>query len=113
MTGRGEVRLGDLSVVEPGRTFDLVVAFEVLEHIEDDHAAARDWVARLRPGGSLVVSTPAYQHRYGPQRLRRSAARLSAWLDEGTDVYAYFNNDWYGNAVTDATTLRRQLEAPA
>ena len=60
------MRLGDLSVVEPGRTFDLVVALEVLEHIEDDHAAARDWVGRLRPGGSLVLSTPAYQRRYGP-----------------------------------------------
>lgn len=64
--GRGEVRHGDLSVVEQGRLFDLVLAFEVIEHIEDDLAAVSDWVGRLRPGGSLVVSTPAYPSRYGP-----------------------------------------------
>ena len=34
---------------------------------------------------------------------------LSAWLEEGSDVYAYFNNDWYGHAVTDAVWLRRRL----
>lgn len=64
--GRGEVRDGDLSAVEAGRTFDLVLAFEVIEHIEDDAAAVAEWVDRLRPGGSLIVSTPAYQDRYGP-----------------------------------------------
>ena len=35
----GEVREGDLSVVRAEETFDLVVAFEVIEHIEDDVAA--------------------------------------------------------------------------
>lgn len=64
--GRGEVRHGDLSSVEPARTFDLVLAFEVIEHIEDDVAALADWVRRLRAGGRLIVSTPAYQSRYGP-----------------------------------------------
>ncbi len=46
--------------------FDLVCAFEVLEHIEDDAAALRDWAARLRPGGWLLLSVPAHQRRYGP-----------------------------------------------
>ena len=52
--------------MEPGRTFDLVVALEVVEHIEDDAAAVAEWFARLRPGGELVLSTPAYQRRFGP-----------------------------------------------
>ncbi len=64
--GRGEIRHGDLSAVEAGRTFDLVLAFEVIEHIEDDATAVAEWVDRLRPGGSLIISTPAYQDRYGP-----------------------------------------------
>jgi uncharacterized protein YecE (DUF72 family) len=37
------------------------------------------------------------------------AERLEEWLDEGGDVYAYFNNDWHGNAVVDATWLRDRL----
>lgn len=63
--GRGEVRnvtfedLGD-------RQFDLVCAFEVLEHIEDDAAAVKEWAGRLRANGWLLLSVPAHQHRYGP-----------------------------------------------
>jgi uncharacterized protein YecE (DUF72 family) len=34
-------------------------------------------------------------------------------LDDGVDVYAYFNNDWYGHAVNDALVLRDQLSGRA
>jgi len=50
-----------------------------------------------------------YYGLYGGRRLWRVADRLQAWLDGGCDVYAYFNNDWYGHAVTDATWLRDRL----
>lgn len=46
--------------------FDVVCAFEVLEHIEDDFGAAAAWAAHVRPGGHLIVSVPAFQDRYGP-----------------------------------------------
>lgn len=65
--GRGEVRQGFMDdVVEPGRTFDLVCAFEVIEHIPDDSAAIKGWLERVRPGGWLLVSAPAFPDRYGP-----------------------------------------------
>lgn len=64
--GTGEVRHGDLSVVRPDETFDLVAAFEVIEHIEDDADALAGWVGHLRPGGWLLLSTPAWQRRFGP-----------------------------------------------
>jgi SAM-dependent methyltransferase/glycosyltransferase involved in cell wall biosynthesis len=65
VAGDGEVRnimaadLGDAQ-------FDLVCAFEVLEHIEDDKAALTEWAGRLRPGGWLMISVPAHQRRYAP-----------------------------------------------
>ena len=38
---------------------DLVVAFDVLEHLEDDKAAAHGIFEALRPGGTFVVAVPA------------------------------------------------------
>ncbi len=63
--GRGEVRNVTVDALDDER-FDLVCAFEVLEHIEDDAAAVKEWASRLRAGGWLLLSVPAYQRRYGP-----------------------------------------------
>src|SRR6185295_4326007 len=41
------------------RELDLVVAFDVLEHLDDDAAAARSVFETLRPGGSFLVAVPA------------------------------------------------------
>jgi SAM-dependent methyltransferase len=60
----GELRVGDLRVVDPSETFDVVCAFEVLEHLEDDGGALRAWAEKLSPGGSLIVSVPAGSRRY-------------------------------------------------
>jgi len=51
--------------------------------------------------GSLV--------RCFPRPLSAGLTRLEEWLDDGCDVYAYFNNDWYGHAVTDAAWLEERL----
>ena len=52
-----------------------------------------------------------YVGRYGGQRLWRVADRLRAWIDDGHDVHAYFNNDWHGAAVLDAQWMRNKLDA--
>lgn len=73
-----------------------------------DHPWERttDW-AYVRFHGPDPQSQP-YHGRYTGRRLWRVADRLGAWLDAG-DVYAYFNNDWHGAAVADATWLRDRL----
>ena len=45
---------------------DVVCAFEVLEHIDDDLGALREWASHLRSGGWLLLSVPAFAARYGP-----------------------------------------------
>jgi len=62
--GSGEMLCGDVSAVPDGEIFDAVLAFEVLEHIEDDAGELRAWRERLRPGGRLLMSVPLYQRRY-------------------------------------------------
>ncbi len=44
---------------------DAICAFEVLEHVADDAGALSDWVTRLRSGGIVVVSVPAFGDQYG------------------------------------------------
>lgn len=87
--GRGRVVQGLVDDVLPAEArFDLVCAFEVLEHIEDDRAALRAWAARVRPGGRLLVSTPAFAARFGPSdemvgHFRRyEPSQLAALLEE-------------------------------
>jgi len=51
---------------EADETFDLLVAFEVLEHLEEDVEALRLWREWTNPGGYLMFSVPAGPHRMGP-----------------------------------------------
>ncbi|HEX6423489.1 MAG TPA: methyltransferase domain-containing protein [Acidimicrobiales bacterium] len=60
--------------------FDLLCAFEVLEHLDDDAGTLAGWAARLRPGGHVLVSVPADPARFGPAdelagHLRRYSPR--------------------------------------
>ena len=42
----------------PSKKFDVIVSAEVIEHLENPRAVAREWCRLLRPGGMLVFSTP-------------------------------------------------------
>jgi uncharacterized protein YecE (DUF72 family) len=63
----------------------------------------------VRFHGPQARSDP-YHGLYGGRRLWRVARRLQEWLDSGIDVFAYFNNDYEGHAVTDARWLRQKLD---
>jgi uncharacterized protein YecE (DUF72 family) len=55
------------------------------------------------------ATTRKYHGRYTGRRLWRIAERIEAWADDGCDVYAYFNNDFEGDAVLDAQWLRARV----
>jgi SAM-dependent methyltransferase len=63
-----DVRAGSIPADLPlgGQKFDLVCLFDVLEHIEDDLATLAVVRAHLAPGGSAVVTVPAFAKLYGP-----------------------------------------------
>ena len=68
-----------------------------------------DWTYVRFHGPNAVENR--YHGSYGATRLRSWAERLRPVLDAGSDVYAYFNNDWDGHAVHDASTLRHHLRS--
>jgi SAM-dependent methyltransferase len=42
-------------------SFDVVAAFDVLEHVDPEKGALSEFMRVLRPGGTLLLSVPAYQ----------------------------------------------------
>lgn len=63
LTDLYDVRVEDLPSRFPGRLFDVVTAFEVLEHMEDVGQFLRAIERVLAPGGHLVVSVPHRDRR--------------------------------------------------
>jgi SAM-dependent methyltransferase len=61
--GRGRV-INDAVPASPDRQFDLLVAFEVLEHLHDDHDVLASWSNWVKPGGHIMVSVPADPDRF-------------------------------------------------
>ena len=55
---------GDLCVIERVPRYDTVLYIDVLEHIEQDRAEIVEAMARLRPGGHLIVLVPAFMFLY-------------------------------------------------
>jgi SAM-dependent methyltransferase len=98
----GEVVEGSILEMPFGvGSFDLAVSLDVIEHLENDLAALRELRRAVKPGGSLLVTVPAYPwlwsghdeinhhyRRYTRRSLRR-VAEQAGWEQVRT---TYFNS---------------------
>lgn len=50
-------------------SFDCILAFDILEHVEDDRAMMREMLRVLAPGGTIWFTTPALDFRMFPSWL--------------------------------------------
>lgn len=61
-------------------SMDLILAADVIEHLDDDRAALKEFERVLRPGGYLLLTVPAFASLWGPQDIvahhRRRYRRL-------------------------------------
>lgn len=72
-TDKVEFRTGNFFTLS--ERFDLLVAFEVLEHYQDDLACLQRWNELLRPGGRALFSVPAHIRQWTENDQRAGHAR--------------------------------------
>jgi SAM-dependent methyltransferase len=66
--GLGLVRQGDVCAMPfPAAGFDLVLATDVIEHVNNDRQAIREIARVLRPGGHALITVPAFPSLWGLQ----------------------------------------------
>ena len=101
--------LPDLPGVPEGQ-YDLVGAFDVVEHIEDDRAALKGIARLLKPGGKLVVTVPAHQWMWSAHDVvnhhqrRYSKAGLKTLINGSTlklETIGYLNSLLFPVAVAE------------
>ena len=113
-----EVHASTLSRLPAGRQFDTVIYIDVLEHIEDDRGELETALARLRPGGRIVVLSPAYQSLYSEfdraigHFRRYTAAQLRAISPPGARIAASFYLDSVGLMASAANKLLLRQKMP-
>ena len=60
-----QFRMGGIERVGADEVFDLLCAFEVIEHIDDDLGALSEWARHLSDDGHVLISVPAHMRRFG------------------------------------------------
>ncbi len=81
------------------------------------HRAALCYHDKLVPHPRPITADFIYQRFHGGEQdgnysdaaLQREAHQLREYLEQGLDVYAYFNNDMWGHALHNALDLRRLI----
>jgi SAM-dependent methyltransferase len=102
---RATVAIDDLTDLQAGGPYDLVLSVDVMEHIEDDVTVFRHFARVLRPGGHLVVNTPSdrggsdvgsgggsfigehVRDGYGPDEIREKLERAGLRTESITWTY--------------------------
>ncbi len=94
----------------PERHYDLIGAFDVIEHIADDRAALASVASRLKSGGKLVMTVPAHQWMWSAHdvvnhhKRRYSKSALKRLIEESPlrlETIGYFNSLLFPLAVAE------------
>lgn len=105
----------------PDRSVDIVTAFDVLEHLDDDLRAAREFHRVLEADGALLVTVPAYRflwsrhdvaHGHRRRYTRRTLTQLLRTAGLEIRQSGYFMSLLFPLAVVERLTarFRRQQE---
>jgi len=97
------------------KSYDLIGAFDVIEHIDDDQAALAAIASKLKPGAKFVMTVPAHPwmwtaHDVANHHKRRYSKRALRALIDGSpmrlDRIGYFNSLLFPIAVVERTVSK-------
>ena len=97
--GRHETVIGTIVDLAAGAKFDVILYIDVLEHIEDDRGEMARAAARLKPGGVLIVMSPAHPFLFTPfdaaighfRRYTRASLRQTAPASLSLETLVYLD----------------------
>jgi SAM-dependent methyltransferase len=106
----------------PEHHYDLIGAFDVIEHIDDDQAAIESIATRLKPSGKFVMTVPAHQWMWSAHDVvnhhwrRYSKRRLKSLIENSPlklERVGYFNSLLFPLAVAErlSSRLRKKDDA--
>lgn len=107
--------LGDFDTEQ---TFDSIIYIDVLEHIERDQEEVRIAFSHLKPGGNLVILSPAHQFLFSPfdasigHFRRYSKSSLRALKPIGAEEKAFFYLDSVGLLASTANKILLKQSMP-
>lgn len=59
LAGRVTFQTADLTLLNEHESYDLILSVDVMEHIAEDEKVFRNFCSALKPGGTLLISTPS------------------------------------------------------
>jgi SAM-dependent methyltransferase len=109
--GRSIMKAPLPEIVEvPDRAYDLIGAFDVIEHIDQDSAALHSIAAKLKSGGKFIMTVPAHGWMWSAHdvvnhhKRRYSKRSLRKLIDESPlrlEKIGYFNSLLFPLAVAE------------
>lgn len=112
----------------PDGSFDFVVSFQVIEHIKDDKTLVDEMHRVLKPGGTLILSTPNksmsltrnpfHVREYTPEEFDALLSRRFEQIQRGgvtgnEKIMQYYENNRKGvESITRFDILNLQYRAP-
>jgi SAM-dependent methyltransferase len=123
--GLGQVDKGDIcSIPSPDGIYDLVMATDIIEHVDDDITALHEIARVLKPSGRAIVTVPAFQslwglqdivshhkRRYRKQELVNKLSQVGFYVDECVYFnYLLFLPIWFARQIIRILGLKLSSE---
>lgn len=102
---QGTVEMVLTELADNGEKFDMICAFELLEHVKDPKLLLECIDEVLAPGGNVLISTPAFESPLYGKDDEKNQCHIRLYTTRDED---YEEENKYGN-VRKATSITKEI----